>query len=288
MAVGVPENDVFAAADAVLARGERPTVERVRLELGRGSPARVGALLDQWWEQLAARLSGQTRMPGMPIEVTQAFTAVWQQATAFACDAAEAALEAQREVLAQEQQRFVEEQEQTRIQLAMYRQQTTDAVQAQQTTETRLKDLELLLDQRLSLIEELQNQREAITAERDEAKVQIQQIQAAAEQARAAQEAYVRGLEERAHQEIDRAREETKAIATKHKEALRQIEHLQRKLEDQQKDVQQALQLAAAQQARADKLEAEISKQKTDAPKRVITRKRPMATKARADLNSLK
>ena len=29
MAVGVPENDVFAAADAVLARGERPTVERV-------------------------------------------------------------------------------------------------------------------------------------------------------------------------------------------------------------------------------------------------------------------
>jgi hypothetical protein len=34
MAIGVPENDVFAAADSVLARGERPTVERVRLELG--------------------------------------------------------------------------------------------------------------------------------------------------------------------------------------------------------------------------------------------------------------
>ncbi len=48
MAVGVPETEVFAAADAVLERGERPTVERVRQELGRGSPARVGALLDQW------------------------------------------------------------------------------------------------------------------------------------------------------------------------------------------------------------------------------------------------
>lgn len=34
MAVGVPEHDVFAAADAVLARGERPTVERVRSDLG--------------------------------------------------------------------------------------------------------------------------------------------------------------------------------------------------------------------------------------------------------------
>jgi hypothetical protein len=29
----LPENEVFAAADAVVARGERPTVERVRLEL---------------------------------------------------------------------------------------------------------------------------------------------------------------------------------------------------------------------------------------------------------------
>ena len=73
MAVGVPENDVFAAADAVLARGERPTVERVRLELGRGSPARVGALLDQWWEQLAGRLRGETRLPDLPAELAQAF-----------------------------------------------------------------------------------------------------------------------------------------------------------------------------------------------------------------------
>lgn len=30
MASGVPEHEVWAAADAVLARGERPTVERVR------------------------------------------------------------------------------------------------------------------------------------------------------------------------------------------------------------------------------------------------------------------
>lgn len=34
MAIGVPETDVFKAADAVLARGERPTVERVRVEFG--------------------------------------------------------------------------------------------------------------------------------------------------------------------------------------------------------------------------------------------------------------
>nr|WP_329030947.1 DNA-binding protein [Pseudomonas aeruginosa] len=89
MAVGVPEQEVFAAADAVLERGERPTVERVRLELGRGSPARVGALLDQWWEQLAQRLRGETRLPGLPREVAQAFIEVWQQATTLAQSVAE-------------------------------------------------------------------------------------------------------------------------------------------------------------------------------------------------------
>ena len=71
MAVGVPENEVFAAADAVLARGERPTVERVRLELGRGSPARAGGLLDQLWRRLSERLSGETRLPALPSEVWQ-------------------------------------------------------------------------------------------------------------------------------------------------------------------------------------------------------------------------
>lgn len=47
--MGVPESDVFAAAVPVLALGEWPTVERVRLELGRGNPARVSGLLDQGW-----------------------------------------------------------------------------------------------------------------------------------------------------------------------------------------------------------------------------------------------
>ncbi len=89
MALGVPEDEVFAAADAVLARGERPTVERVRQELGRGSPARVGSLLDIWWGQLAKRVEGETRLPGMPREVTEAFLALWQQATTIAQGVAE-------------------------------------------------------------------------------------------------------------------------------------------------------------------------------------------------------
>ncbi|MGH8376706.1 MAG: DNA-binding protein, partial [Pseudomonas sp.] len=177
MAVGVPENEVFAAADAVLARGERPTVERVRLELGRGSPARVGGLLDQWWARLAERLSGQSRLPSLPGEVSQAFVAVWQQAIHLAQGAAEQALAEQRQVLAAERERVAAVEDQARQDAAQFRQQAAEAVAGRQAAETRLADLELLLTQRQAQIEDLQQQRESLLHERGEAQQQSQTLQ---------------------------------------------------------------------------------------------------------------
>lgn len=60
MARGITEADVLEAADALLARGERPTIERVRLELGRGSPNTVNRHLDAWWISLAQRVQGRS------------------------------------------------------------------------------------------------------------------------------------------------------------------------------------------------------------------------------------
>lgn len=59
MARGITEQDVLAAADALLTRGERPTIERVRQELGRGSPNTVNRHLDAWWATLAQRIKGR-------------------------------------------------------------------------------------------------------------------------------------------------------------------------------------------------------------------------------------
>lgn len=160
MAVGVPENDVFAAADAVLARGERPTVERVRLELGRGSPARVGGLLDQWWARLAERLKGETRLPALPAEVSQAFVAVWQQAIHLAQGMVEQALTEQRQVLIAERERVAAVEDQARQDAAQFRQQAAEALAGRQSAESRLADLELLLSQGQLQIEDLQQQRE--------------------------------------------------------------------------------------------------------------------------------
>ena len=135
MAVGVPENEVFAAADAVLARGERPTVERVRLELGRGSPARVGGLLDQWWARLAERLNGETRLPALPAEVAQAFVAIWQQAIHLAQGVAEQSLDQHRQVLAAERERVAVIEGQARQDAAQFRQQTAEALAGAATAE---------------------------------------------------------------------------------------------------------------------------------------------------------
>lgn len=78
MARGVTEQDVFAAADRLLARGERPTIERVRLEIGRGSPNTINPLLDSWWSELSKRHAGATTEP-LPAPIRLATEALYQE-----------------------------------------------------------------------------------------------------------------------------------------------------------------------------------------------------------------
>ncbi|WP_339476037.1 DNA-binding protein [Pseudomonas sp. RL_5y_Pfl2_69] len=265
MAVGVPENEVFAAADAVLARGERPTVERVRLELGRGSPARVGGLLDQWWASLAERLSSETRLPTLPAGVSRAFVAVWQQAIHLAQAVAEQGLSEQRQVVTAERERVAVVEDQARQDAALARQHAMVAQAAQQVSETRLADLEALLEQRATQILDLQQQRDSLLRERGDGQQhsqtlhqELNDLRRKAEQERVAQEIYVRGVEDRAHREVDRAREESKHMTAQVKEAGYQLEHLQQRLEGAQDALGQALQNAAAQLARGDTLEQQL------------------------------
>jgi len=49
---GVQQDDVWAAADALIAEGLRPTIERVRQKLGRGSPNTVSPMLEAWFATL--------------------------------------------------------------------------------------------------------------------------------------------------------------------------------------------------------------------------------------------
>lgn len=266
MAVGVPEEAVFAAADAVLERGERPTVERVRQELGRGSPARVGALLDQWWVLLAQRLRGETRLPALPAEVSQAFVIVWQQAMLLAEGVAEQAVAERRALLEAERLRVAALEDEARQIVAQARQQVTAAQAAQQRAETRLADLEVLLverqaqlDDRQSRCAELAEERKAALHEAGHLREELQNMQQQLTQERESTAAYVRGVEDRAHHEVDRAREESRGAALQLKALVKQHDVLRQRFDTALMQLSEAQQIAAAEKARASTLEQQLA-----------------------------
>jgi hypothetical protein len=53
---GVQEMEVWTAADALVAAGQRPTIERVRAHLGGGSPNTVSPMLKRWFATLGPRV----------------------------------------------------------------------------------------------------------------------------------------------------------------------------------------------------------------------------------------
>ncbi|XKF29893.1 DNA-binding protein [Alicycliphilus denitrificans] len=118
--------EVWAAADTVLGLGERPTIERVRQQLGRGSPNTVGPMLDGWYGSLAKRL--QTPADGvegvqdpdnqLPNSVLKAAKTLWGRALQQAHESAtaqfsntRAELEERAEELRQAEEEFKREQQ---------------------------------------------------------------------------------------------------------------------------------------------------------------------------------
>jgi hypothetical protein len=77
---GIASTDVDRAADALLREGERPTIERIRARLGRGSPNTINPLLDAWWKRLAGRLdAGPAALHRLPEPVLLAAEGLWMQ-----------------------------------------------------------------------------------------------------------------------------------------------------------------------------------------------------------------
>ena len=78
---GISAGDVERAADSLLRAGERPTIEKIRSKLGKGSPNTINPLLDAWWKTLSARLdSGPAALHRLPESVAQVAEALWMQA----------------------------------------------------------------------------------------------------------------------------------------------------------------------------------------------------------------
>lgn len=260
MAVGVPETEVFAAADRVLARGERPTTERVRAELGRGSPARVGQLLEQWWEALAKRMAGETRLPDVPPAVAEAFKAVWVTASEHGAQLAQAELAETAAELVQERERLAEDWALGQREIHAARAAEAAAEIAAQTAQGRLSDLQRLLKQQNVQQQDLAAQREILSARN----AQLEQALAAAQTALTDQQRHIRATEERAHAEIDRARQEAKELRARlvamQREHTATYQQHRAQLEGARSALAGVERDATAQRARAEALEQQLAR----------------------------
>ncbi|MDD0810015.1 DNA-binding protein [Curvibacter sp. RS43] len=109
---GIQQSDVEHAADQLLAAGERPTIEKVRMQLGRGSPNTIAPLLDLWFSGLGRRVRGLAGAEGwgdqLPASLLATAEALWRHAQTEAGQVAGQELNAAKEALAQLEQRVNE------------------------------------------------------------------------------------------------------------------------------------------------------------------------------------
>lgn len=78
----ISRDDVFEAADALLLEGVRPTIDRVHMRLGRGSPNTINDHLDAWWAKLGSRLRDLPghEFPQLPETVARSLQGLWNEA----------------------------------------------------------------------------------------------------------------------------------------------------------------------------------------------------------------
>lgn len=216
---GITQEQVNTAADAILQSGERATVERVREQLGTGSPNTITRMLEAWRLDLAERLRAVNATPALPDAVGQAMTQLWQLALECARRQEHQALEAERlalekarngwEVKVQEAQQARETAE---TQAAKDREAVQHASEQIITLQRLIHQLEAQLTGRTQTVQTLQAQIETLHDTGDTLQKQLATLEQRAEAERAAQEAHIRKVEDRAYTQVDQARTDLKAV----------------------------------------------------------------------------
>lgn len=257
---GITQAQVDAAADALVAAGERPTVERIRARLGTGSPNTVVRMLDAWRASLAHRMREVINLPEVPAEAGQAFAELWRLAVAHADSIAKASLASEQQALLSRETLLTEERETWSAALTEAQALAHSAVQARDVADLRLTDLQRLVDQQTSALNELNRDRGAwqLRAEQLAHALEAHKIRAASDLE--AQMTHVRAVEDRSHAEVDRAREETKSFEATLRRREREMADGAKRLDAVIVSARAAEQLAAERGARATALEEQLAR----------------------------
>jgi len=231
----ISQADVFRAADELLVQGDRPTIDRVRMRLGRGSPNTINDHLDAWWTKLGARLRdlpGQ-EFPQLPERVAQNLQRLWNEALESAHEVLQGTLLEREQAIAQREQALQSQNQQLTERehagavraaaleegLALAREQLSAANRRAERLEATVQARDAEGDRlrvRIDAVEassaELQRKLDAATAEYQAERTRLQEHSAATER--------------RWLTEVDRARQGAK-------EAVHAREHAVKELRDQ-------------------------------------------------------
>ncbi|EHK65429.1 DNA-binding protein [Achromobacter arsenitoxydans] len=265
MATGITESDVWAAADALLLEGARPTIERVRQKIGRGSPNTVSPHLDAWFRALGSRIADPgafAAAPEIPSPIAQAAAHFWEAALAAARGEQAQAYQQRWEELAREGERFASRAEQLQQREAHLLNRERDLQESLKLATTQLEATE----ERLKAVEAQVRQRDqALAAAQASLADSRGACQTLLEEADAMRELHAQALATRdsrhaAHErrwlnELDAERGAVKRLQARLDDlqaaSLRQTEELRQALATAQEKQRAAEQLTQAQRAQA-------------------------------------
>lgn len=265
---GIQEADVWAAADALIAQGLRPTIERVRQHIGRGSPNTVSPLLEAWFATLGARLgvaeSDKEPADDVPEAVHAAAQQMWVSALQESKAAVELLLQAREaEIAGAERTLQAEQQHLAQREEAMHQQKKSMdeamklARSQAQDLSRRLEEMQQLLQEREAQVQSLRNEiAEKNRLREDDHKQHAEALQAAAAERQRLAEQFA-GNERRMLADLDRARQEVSTAKKQQTDNERRqqtrYEELHARFVRSEEDLVQArgLQLSAEQAAQS-------------------------------------
>lgn len=249
----ISQADVFRAADELLVEGHRPTIDRVRMRLGRGSPNTINDHLDDWWAKLGSRLRDVPghEFPQLPERIGRTLQQLWNEALDGAREVLQGTL-AEREQTFDARERALEildrqldERDQATVQraaaledsLALAREQLAVANQRAERLETTLQEraaecvrLSGRIEPLETIVTELRTKLEASAATHQAERARLEERHAATEK----------------HwlTEVDRARQLAKEAAIEHerqiKELRGQTDHLQAERDQLRQQLQES------------------------------------------------
>jgi len=271
MARGITEPDVHTAADELVAKGERPTVERIRAHLGTGSPNTVTRWLETWWNRLGTRLQpSRPDLDDAPAVLAELAGQWWELALKHAREVAHRELASSEQALAAERETLKASSRLATEELTQMRAERDVAITGEKIATTQAAELQHLVDQLQLQISELAEQRDLERRRADRTETARQQLDArlhdALETAKSEREdwtEYVRSVENRALSNVDRARQEVKELQAQQSKASEQHRALEKQLRQEIQAAQSAAATASQSadilRGRCDALEGQLS-----------------------------